>query len=260
MPLPLYGDGLVETVDTTTIIANLASNSAAKRMLGIGGKVSGIGGVGRFFWKGQGTALEIIAAGAYRDEVGVTNALIPTENDSDPACRFNTLPEDTFDFGAPNVIAGLPDFSKIAGFARFSAPPTPIPDTPSIVTGRTLFAQIGCALCHTPTLQTGASSSAALSHKTIALYSDLALHRMGSGLSDGIVEGNAGPQDFRTPPLWGLGQRVFFLHDGRTRDLLVAIAAHASGGDGSEANLVVGAFNALTDEQKQDVLNFLRSL
>ena len=112
IPLPLYGDGLVEAVDTSTIVANLASNLALKRSLGISGKPSGIGGVGRFFWKGQGTGLEGIAAGAYRGEVGVTNALFPTEDDPDPNCQFNPLPEDTFNPHAGSVVAGLPDFQN----------------------------------------------------------------------------------------------------------------------------------------------------
>jgi CxxC motif-containing protein (DUF1111 family) len=153
---------------------------------------------------------------------------------------------------------------KIAGFASFSAPPVPIPDTPSIAGGRALFAQIGCALCHSPSLQIGASVGSALSGSSAQLFSDLALHRMGPGLADAITLGNAGPDEFRTTPLWGLGQRLFLLHDGRTRDLLEAINAHASLGDGtypsSEANAVIDIFNALSELQKQDILNFLRAL
>ena len=90
------------------------------------------------------------------------------------------------------------------------------------------------------------------------LFSDLLLHRMGRGLADGISQGLAGPDQFRSAPLWGIGQRLFFLHDGRTSDLLVAIETHAS--QGSEANTVIANFNALTPTQQQDVLNFLRSL
>jgi CxxC motif-containing protein (DUF1111 family) len=81
---------------------------------------------------------------------------------------------------------------------------------------------------------------------------------MGAGLADGVTQGRAGPREFRTAPLWGLGQRIFFLHDGRTSDLLVAIRTHQS--DGSEANGVVNNFNALSESQRQDLLNFLRSL
>jgi len=81
---------------------------------------------------------------------------------------------------------------------------------------------------------------------------------MGKGLADGITQGSAGPDEFRTAPLWGIGQRVFFLHDGRTRDLVQAIEDHKSAG--SEANKVVDQFNGLKAREKQDVLNFLRSL
>jgi len=91
---------------------------------------------------------------------------------------------------------------------------------------------------------------------------------MGPGLADGIIQGKAGPDEFRTAPLWGIGQRLFFLHDGRTSDLLQAIFAHAGAGDGcrsgqtcgSEATAVIKKFKALTPEQQQDILDFLRSL
>ena len=87
---------------------------------------------------------------------------------------------------------------------------------------------------------------------------------MGPGLADGVSQGLAGPSEFRTAPLWGLGQRIFFLHDGRTSDLLEAIAAHRSGssrdGNASEANEVIRDFNDLPERLKQDLLNFLRSL
>jgi CxxC motif-containing protein (DUF1111 family) len=81
---------------------------------------------------------------------------------------------------------------------------------------------------------------------------------MGVGLADGISQGAAGPSEFRTAPLWGIGQRMFFLHDGRANDLLAAIKAHAS--TGSEANAVVRAFNQLSAADRQAILDFLRSL
>jgi CxxC motif-containing protein (DUF1111 family) len=126
-----------------------------------------------------------------------------------------------------------------------------------------------------------------MSNATYAPYSDFALHHMGANLADGIVQGLAGPDQFRTAPLWGVGQRLFFLHDGRTSDLLQAIEAHETAESscvvsqssqqfnansesfqtsaqsrtcGSEANAVTGNFNALQASQKQDLLNFLRSL
>ena len=96
-----------------------------------------------------------------------------------------------------------------------------------------------------------------MSNVSYSPYSDFALHKMGKGLSDGVFQGAAGPQDFRTAPLWGLGQRLFFLHDGRTSDLIQQFSLTSLG---SEANSVVKAYNALTSTQKQDLLNFLRSL
>jgi CxxC motif-containing protein (DUF1111 family) len=112
-------------------------------------------------------------------------------------------------------------------------------------------------------MQTAKSSfSASLSQQTAALYSDLLVHNMGAGLADRVTQGSAGGDEFRTAPLWGVGQRVFFLHDGRSGPanggLLDAIREHA--GPGSEANQVIQLFNSLSDQQKQDLLNFLRSL
>jgi CxxC motif-containing protein (DUF1111 family) len=151
---------------------------------------------------------------------------------------------------------------KFSEFMRFLAPPSPSPDTPggadSIKSGRSTFDAIGCAYCHTPSLKTGYSRVAALTNQTVALFSDLAIHDMGTGLADGISQGEAGPREFRTAPLWGLGQRIFFLHDGRASDLIAAIRAHQS--TGSEANTVVSRFMNLTEAQKQALLNFLRSL
>src|SRR3954468_7966898 len=147
-------------------------------------------------------------------------------------------------------------------FMRFLAPPMPSSDTPggapSISRGKILFGDTGCALCHTPSMQTGNAAIAALRNRPVNLYSDLLLHDMGVALADGVRQGQAGPQEFRTAPLWGLGQRIFFLHDGRSADLITAIRAHQS--LGSEANVVVSRFGNLTEAQEQNLLNFLRSL
>jgi CxxC motif-containing protein (DUF1111 family) len=122
-----------------------------------------------------------------------------------------------------------------ADFMRFLDQPKPACTgancSASIQNGRNLFLNVvKCAACHTPTLQTDNSYVPALTNVRANLFSDLLVHHMGSGLADGITQGNAGPDQFRTAPLWGLGQRLFFLHDGRTSDLLQAIQAHASQG------------------------------
>ena len=100
--------------------------------------------------------------------------------------------------------------------------------------------------------------SVAISNQTVNLFSDLLVDHMGTNLADGITQGGAGPDEFRTAPLWGLGKRVFFLHDGRTRNLVEAIRAHRS--SGSEASLVIERFNRLKEREQQDLINFLRSL
>jgi CxxC motif-containing protein (DUF1111 family) len=130
----------------------------------------------------------------------------------------------------------------------------------SIDNGRDLFTnRVQCALCHTPSLTVNSSSFGLTAKSNVAnLFSDLLLHHMGSGLADGITQGLAGSDQFRTSPLWGLGQRVFFLHDGRASDLVNAIEEHVS--PGSEANQVIERFNKLSQTQMQDLLNFLRSL
>jgi CxxC motif-containing protein (DUF1111 family) len=195
--------------------------------------------------------------------MGITNELFQSERDQTPECQFASVPNDVQNMDATTVLESVTAIENFANFQRFLAPPTPSPSTPggaaSIANGRSLFGSVGCALCHTPALNTGPLATVpALRNKTANLFSDLLVHDMGTGLADGVTQGQAGPREFRTAPLWGLGQRVFFLHDGRTSDLVRAIREHAS--SGSEANGVVSNFNNLSESRKQDLLNFLRSL
>src|SRR5260370_35524808 len=118
-------------------------------------------------------------------------------------------------------------------YGALAGPPSPGAATASSENGRSTFAKIGCVHCHTPSFTTGTmiasgsstKPSAALSNQTANLFSDLLVHHMGEGLADGITQGGTGPDEFRTAPLWGVGQRVFFLHDGRTTTLLDAFRA-----------------------------------
>jgi CxxC motif-containing protein (DUF1111 family) len=201
----------------------------------------------------------------------VTNELFVNERDNEPValpdgCYFNAVPEDRTHTGA-SFEAVANDALKFATFMRLLAPPAPTCDSfanPSncpitVQNGRNTFNQIGCALCHTPQLAVSQSYIAAITNQRFArLFSDLVVHRMGSGLADGVSQGNAGDDEFRTAPLWGVGQRIFFLHDGRTSSLFEAIQEHAS--NGSEANQVIQRFNNLSRSQTQDLINFLRSL
>ena len=266
IPTPVFGAGLIEQITDGAIVGNLNANSQTKRALGITGRLNRNGNDGtvtRFGWKAQNKSLLLFSGEAYNVEMGITNELFQQERDETPGCQFATTPNDV----TPSVrqIGAIENF---ANFQRFLAPPTPSADTPggasSIGRGRQHFTNVGCALCHTPTLRTGNAAVAALRDKNANLYSDLALHQMGPGLADDILQGAARGDEFRTAPLWGLGKRVFFLHDGRTTDLVDAIRAHRSDGNSrfgpSEANAVIERYNRLDERDKQDLLNFLRSL
>jgi len=274
IPTPVFGAGLIEAIDDDALLANLMANSARKQGLGIRGRANmkgrrntsgNDGTITRFGWKAQNKSLEIFAGEAYNVEQGITNELFPQERDETPRCNSNATPESRTNYAAATPLEVPSDVVKFALFMRFLAPPAPVPDTDTIVRGRKLFEDVGCAMCHTPTLHTGNAAVGSLRDKDVNLYSDLMLHNMGPGLADDVSQGNAGGDEFRTAPLWGLGKRIFFLHDGRTKDLLEAIQAHASFGGGqqyvpSEANQVVGQYNRLNEIDKQHMLNFLRAL
>ncbi len=266
IPTPTFGLGLVEATPDTTLQANLAADRRIKSQLGIRGTLNTSGNDGtvtRFGWKAQNKSLMVFAGEAYNVEQGVSNEAFGNERAAVAGCVYNGSPEDATkmdDNGSPTGTAAAlsSDLVNFAGFMRLSAPPTPAAMSASAKNGANLFNAVGCALCHSSTLTTGMSKFTGMSNVTYHPFSDFALHHMGSRLSDGINQGAAGPDQFRTAPLWGIGQRTFFLHDGRTSDLLQAIQAHAS--NGSEANNVIRRFNSLNRSQTQDVLNFLRSL
>jgi CxxC motif-containing protein (DUF1111 family) len=281
IPTPLLGAGLIEAIPDSAILANMADNATQNAALGVKGHANAIlggntnlsandGTITRFGWKAQNKSLLMFAGEAYNVEMGISNQLFPQERDEAPNCQpYDITPNDTDAFitaGSYPATAVLSDIEAFANFMRMLAPPAPAPTTPSTVAGRAEFMSVGCAACHTPSFTTGAAiatgsaraPSPALSRQTANLYSDLIVHHMGQGLGDGISQGQAGPDEFRTAPLWGVGQRVYFLHDGRTSNLLAAIEAHSSAG--SEANAVIQQFSALNPGQQQNILNFLRSL
>ena len=207
-----------------------------------------------------------------------TTRLVNTTNSASPASDFSS------------------DIVNFTAFMRMLAPPTPASATPAVAAspaagttqvasatntsvlgtaagtsstsaaattatttrGQQVFSNIGCQNCHTVSLTTGKSAMTGQSNVTFHPYSDFAVHAMGNGLADGVTQGNANGSEFRSAPLWGVGQRIFFLHDGRTNDLKDAIQAHAS--TGSEANSVIHNFNLLSTSDQQALLNFLRSL
>lgn len=263
IPTPLFGSGLIEALDDAVILANRNANASQKAALGIVGRENrneNDGSLTRFGWKAQNKSLAVFAGEAYNVEQGVTNDLFPNERESTGGCRFNATPEDHVDVNGgrfrPSTTPS--DLIEFVFFMRFLAPPPRGASSASTQSGEALFNATGCALCHTPSLKTASNVTAALSNVSVNLFSDLLVHNMGTRLGDGIEQGFAGGNDFRTAPLWGLGQRLFLLHDGRTSDLMAAIAQHSS--PGSEAVQVIAKFNSLSVQQKQDILNFLRSL
>lgn len=274
IPTPVFGAGMIEMIKDSTLAANLSANTTAKAQLGISGRLNHNGNdgtVSRFGWKAQNQSLLLFSGEAYNVEMGISNEIFQSERDQNPTCQFASVPNDSQLFdntaGFPALITAIENF---ANFQRFLDQPQPVASfgsvsAASITRGKGVFSDIGCALCHTPSLQTSdVAAVTALRNKTANLYSDVALHNMGPGLADDIAQGGAGGDEFRTAPLWGLGQRIFFLHDGRTSDLVEAIHQHRSAANAnyraSEANAVINKYDLLPDASKRDLLNFLRSL
>ncbi|MGB9337020.1 MAG: di-heme oxidoredictase family protein [Candidatus Acidiferrales bacterium] len=266
IPTPVFGAGLVEDISDTSILNNAAANAHIKYQYGISGRPNRSGNDGsitRFGWKAQNKSLLIFSGEAYNVEQGVTNEAFPNERDTTPSCQFGGKAEDNTNltteastFPASGYSSDLVNFAM---FMRLSAPPTPAPQTPQTQAGFQTFVNIGCALCHTPSINTGATSFITQqSNVQVNAFSDFLLHNMGSDLADHVSQGAATGNEFRTAPLWGLGQRIFFLHDGRTSNLVEAIKAHES--HKSEANQVIENFRSLSHHDKQNLLLFLRSL
>ncbi len=236
----LFGAGLLEAIPDEAIRAQAAAEASVPG--GVAGRpnvlrdAAGRERVGRFGWKGHGFALELFVAEAMRNEIGLTNPLAPKDLMDVPAeCGSPTGPEDD-----GTILRALTAF--------IAALPPPLLDAkPADAVGSKLFATAGCAACHTPAFP-GAGAA-------LPLYSDLLLHDMGPALDDGVVQGQARGRDWRTTPLWGLGARVRFLHDGRATTLRAAITAH----DG-EAARSVAVFRSLPPEQQEALLGFLLTL
>ena len=281
IPTPVFGAGLMENVDDSTLQNNRAKN--LHNNFGIGGDFNHNGNDGtisRFGWKAQNKSLMIFAGEAYNVEMGISNELfaqdrpLPGEDGNGgsggtglPANCLNLsgqgYPEDITHSAGTNASTVTSDVGLFNTFMQFLDQPTPSTTVPggatSISNGRALFSAIGCAVCHTPSLTTQPSKlTTGLSGATANLFSDLEIHHMGVGLADNVSQGGAGGDQFRTAPLWGLGQRIFLLHDGRTTNLITAINAHDT--SGSEADVPADNFQSLSPSQQQDLLNFLRSL
>jgi len=325
IPTPTFGLGLVENTPESVFLANLTANAADKATYGISGHFNHNGNDGtqtKFGWKAQNKSLLLFAGEAANVELGVTNEIFNNEKVPGLSCAINGRPEDNTHVAFSNGLT-QPDttnfvsaaIENFAIFMRINGAPSQCafnsgvdangapkcialddpsnPQTAAIQRGKTLFGLpanggIGCAFCHANTaFLTDPSDVPGLSNRLFTPFSDFALHHMGATLADGVSQGQSGPDEFRTAPLWGLGQRLFFLHDGRAGNLIQAIAAHRSSTTvcfdtnatqsftvngvgfspaasthscGSEANHSVEQFNTLSSADKLNLLKYLRSL
>lgn len=264
----VFGLGLIEAISDITILRNADPNDLDTN--GISGRpnfvippewvvtVLDLRGnlyIGRFGRKAGTAFLLQQVVTAYLQDIGITSEFLPQEN---PHPQAGLLGDDVPD---PEVSAAV--VNDVIFYLRTLAPPKRGLMTPQVQRGETVFSEIGCAKCHVPTMRTGIHPSiAALSNVDVNLYSDLLLHDMGDDLADNFIEGEATGKEWRTTPLWGLrlyeehlGGTAFYLHDGRTTDLQEAIRFH-----GGEADSARNRFLALSPEDMQALLAFLRSL
>lgn len=258
---PQYGLGLLEEIDEADLLAHADPDDADHD--GISGRpnhvwdqLAGASALGRFGWKANQPSLRQQTAGAMLGDVGMTTSLNPTNEctASEASC-----------LAAPN--GGDPELSDmILDLLVFYGRTLAVParrdvDDPTVLRGRALFRDAGCADCHVPTFTTGDSDVAALSHQQIWPYTDLLLHDMGEGLADGRPDFEATGTEWRTPPLWGIGllttvnRHEYLLHDGRARGFEEAILWH-----GGEAEASREAFRAMSADERAALVRFLRSL
>jgi len=259
VPIPLFGAGLVEAIPDEVLIA--LDDADDRDRDGVSGRAAiivdiatGHRRVGRFGWKAQHATLLAFGADAYRNEMGITNDLFPEElafgisKEQMKLCDRIPDPEDR-----PDPRTRRRGIDNFESFMKFLAPVGRGVIDESVRAGETVFGAVGCAACHVPSLQTGPSSNPVFHRKTVPLFSDLLLHDVETG--DGIRQEAAGPQEFRTPALWGLRLRRPLLHDGTAATIEDAIVRH-----GGEALSARSRFLSLSSEQRATLLAFLKSL
>lgn len=258
----VIGLGLLEAVPEETL-AKLADPDD-KDGDGISGKMNRVWDVmaqkktvGRFGWKAEQPVVRQQVAGAFNDDMGLTTSLFLHENHSEAQASQIQFTSG----GSPEVSEEI--LNAVVLYSRTLAVPARRGvEAPEVVRGEKLFRDIGCAACHVPELKTAASFDLPeLANQTIQPFTDLLLHDMGDGLADGREVFEASGQEWRTPPLWGIGLvktvngHTEFLHDGRARNLAEAILWH--GGEAKKSN---ERFRALSKTEREALLRFLESL
>lgn len=211
---------------------------------------------GRLGWKANQPNVRQQISGAFLGDMGLTTSLFRTQNCGETQADCLAAP----DGGDPEVDDDRLDALEFY-IQTLAVPARRDLDDPVALRGEALFDEIGCAACHTPTLTTGEHEVAALSDQTIHPYTDLLVHDMGEALGDGRPDYDAAGDEWRTPPLWGIGLvptvngHRFFLHDGRARGFAEAILWH--GGEAEESR---EAFRNLPAEDREAVIRFLETL
>ena len=262
------GLGFVEAINSNTLVG-IANNQPSQSNGRINGQViqvsvlesTGAVRVGRFGWKDQHASLLSFAADAYLNEMGITNRLVTMENTSlgQSVAAFDAVAE-------PDDLDN--DIDQFAQFIRATKVPprdTALAATFDAIAGANLFNQIGCNICHTPTITTSTPGTvinggaftvpAALGNKIIHPYSDFLLHDVGT--RDGIVQngGQSTANKVRTVPLWGVRTHDRHMHDGATLTFNESILRHAG-----EATAVTNAYRSLNSAQQNQIVAFLKSL
>ena len=212
--------------------------------------------LGRFGWKANVATVEQQIAGAFHGDLGITSSLHPEQDCTDvqEACAA------AIGGGDPELIDE--QLANVTFYGRtLSVPAMRDVDSPEVIDGAALFDSFGCASCHTPTHHTGDSDVATLANQEIHPYTDLLLHDMGPGLADGRPDFEATGEEWRTPPLWGIGLvddlagARYLLHDGRAATIEEAILWH--GGEGEDA---ATAFREAAVEDRRRLLAFVEAL
>ena len=256
---PVHGLGLLEQVEESTLLSFADPND--KNMDGISGKANyGWDApkqrtmIGRFGWKSEAPTLAHQIAGAYNEDMGITSYVMPVESHAGQS-QYDGLNDET---EVPDSI-----FNAVVFYVQSLAVPARRKVTDAqIKRGEELFSNAKCSSCHIPVMRTGTNVSfPEASNQVIRPYTDLLLHDMGEALSDHrpsfLAEGN----EWRTPPLWGIGLTQLvnghnnYLHDGRARNLLEAILWH-----GGEAETSKEYFRNLPKADRDALIGFLKSL
>lgn len=203
--------------------------------------------IGRFGLKARIATLDDFVADALQGDMSMTSALRPNELPNPDGLKDDRKPGPDLDADTVNTITD---------YVRLLAIPTRPPADPEAVK---LFADVGCAACHVPSLKTRADYPfPALAGIDAPVFTDLLLHDMGAARADGLVDGQASSRQWRTPPLIALGLMRSYMHDGRATTIADAIELH--GADGSEAQETVARFHALSSKQQKKLIDYVSHL